>query len=83
MDAVWSRLWKHPEINCKWLSSFLYLRPQWPRNRRLGEFQGWSGGCGKEQATLPCRESNHDSSVIQHIAGHYTDWAIPAPRIIM
>jgi hypothetical protein len=52
-------------------------------NRRLGGLHSLSELLENRYISYPCRESNHDSSDIQPLPGHYTDWAIPAHIIII
>jgi hypothetical protein len=52
-------------------------KTRYPLYRRLGGLQGRSGHVRK---ILP--PTGFDPRTIQPVAGHYTDWAIPAPFII-
>jgi hypothetical protein len=46
--------------------------------RRLGGPHRRTGCCWEEKS-LPCRESNRNSSAPQPVARRYTHWVIPAP----
>jgi hypothetical protein len=52
--------------------------PQYPLGRRLGGPQSRSGRRGKN--STPYRDKNYDPSIVQRVAGRYSDRAIPAPR---
>jgi hypothetical protein len=53
--------------------------PRYILDRRLDGSQSRSGHCGVE-VSCPYRESNTGRP---SLAGRYTDWAIPAPIIII
>jgi hypothetical protein len=55
------------------------LRPRYPLDRRLGGPQSRSGW--RVENSWPYRDWNSDPSVVQHVANHYTDCAIPATYI--
>jgi hypothetical protein len=73
----------------RWVVNFtprpLYPRgksPRYPLDRRLGGTQSRSGRFGEQNILWPCQDSNSDPSIVQPVAGSYTDWAIPAPLCI-
>jgi hypothetical protein len=57
----------------KWMVSFMPL-PPYPLDRRLDGPQSRSGLCGEEINLIPAGKL---SPVVQPVARHYTDWAIP------
>jgi hypothetical protein len=52
--------------------------PQYPLDRRLGGPQNQPGWWRRENS-WPYQDSNSDSSVVQPVVSHYTDYAIAAP----
>ena len=46
---------------------------RYPLHRRLSGPEGW---CGREQKISP--PPGFDTRAVQHVASHYTDWAIAA-----
>jgi hypothetical protein len=54
--------------------------PRYPLNRRLGGRQSRSGWHAENSWTY--RDWNSDHSAVQPVASFYTDWAIPAHRIL-
>jgi hypothetical protein len=69
----------------EWVVSFtprpLYHRgksPQFPLDRRFGWTPELVWTTWKRENSSPYRDSNSDPSVVQPVAGHYTDCAIPA-----
>jgi hypothetical protein len=66
------------------------LRPLYSRgyNHGIHWIEGWVGTTdglesgGTRKISFLCRESKVDSSVVQSV-GRYTDWAIPAPVLVL
>jgi hypothetical protein len=56
--------------------------PRCPLYMRLGGPQSRSGRRGEEKILEPYRDLRSDPSVVQPVASHYTDYAIPAPSYI-
>jgi hypothetical protein len=52
--------------------------PQYPLDRMLGGPKNQSGRCGEN--SWPYWHSNSTTSIVQPIASHYTDYAIPAHK---
>jgi hypothetical protein len=52
--------------------------PLYPFDKRLCGHQSRSGRGGEENNFLPYRELNPDSSAVQTVFRHFTDWAISA-----
>jgi hypothetical protein len=53
--------------------------PRYPFYRRLGGPQSWSGWYGEVNIFDPTGTRTPAPLVVQPVASHYTDWAIPAP----
>jgi hypothetical protein len=51
------------------------LSPQYPFDRRLVASQSWCGQYGEVKNSRSYRDSNIDLSVVQPVAGRYTDCA--------
>jgi hypothetical protein len=65
--------------NITYFKNHQVLLPNHEWYRTLGGPQSRSGRRGEESSWL-YRDSNSDPSVVQPLASHYTDWAIPDPH---
>jgi hypothetical protein len=57
--------------------------PRYPFYRRLVGPQSLFGRLGEEKALAPYRDLNSDLSVVQPVASHHNEYAIPAPNLVV
>jgi hypothetical protein len=78
---TFSWLWHLFEVSCQFTPQPLYPRGKSLRyslHRRRGGPQNRSGRHGWVKILAPHRDSKSDTLVVQPVASHYIDWAIPA-----